>query len=251
MRPVNLIPSDQRRDGATVRTGPVAYLIVGALALGLVAVIMVVLTNNKIADRRHQIAELQQQQAAVQSRVAALKPFIDFNQSEQQRVDEIRQLANSRFDWNRVMRELSRVIPADVSLTSLDASAIGDPGAAGDTSATTDTTAGSPSLTFAGCATSQEAVAGFIAALQDIDGVTGVDLESSQTGSGSGAAASGAGSSGSSSADCGRNVSFGLTANFDGATPDASSGVSTATATTSGGSTVAPATDTSAPAAGS
>jgi Tfp pilus assembly protein PilN len=70
------------------------------------------------------------------------------------------------------MRELALVFPGDVTLTSLDASAsLGEGGEAA-------TGVAGPSLELEGCTGSQDAVATFISALNDIDGVTRVGLES-------------------------------------------------------------------------
>jgi Tfp pilus assembly protein PilN len=198
VRPVNLIPPEERRDKGTVRTGPIAYLLVGALALALAAVTLLVLTGNKISDRKAEIAGLEQRAAEAEQRASELAPFAQFATLEQQRAGTIKSLADSRFDWERVMRELTLVIPSDVWLTELsgtvassDGSAAAAP-AAGETSVT-----GAPSLTLTGCAAGQEAVAGFLSALRDIDGVTRVGLSSSERPAGDG---SGSGDEGSG--DC-------------------------------------------------
>jgi Tfp pilus assembly protein PilN len=225
MRPVNLIPADQRRDGVSVRTGPVAYLIVGALALGLAALTMVVLTNNKISDRKATIADLNQQKALVDVRAAQLKPFIDFKQAEETRVKAIRQLANTRFDWNRVMHELSLILPSDVSLTKLDASTGADASATGGA-------ATGPTLQFSGCARTHEAVASFLASLQDIDGVTDSTLQNSKRPDNTADSASASGES------CGKTIEFTVSAVFGDApgaqasATDPAAAASTATAPT-------------------
>ncbi len=170
MRPVNLIPSETRSGGGA-RTAPIAYLLVGALAIGLGVVTLLVLTNNKIADRQATIADLSREQQAEQAKAAQLQPFISFQETESQRIKAIRDIANGRTDWNRIMQELSRILPDDVRLDALTASAGG--------SDETGTTA-APSLSMGGCAMGHEGVAGFIAALQDIDGVTRVDLQNSE-----------------------------------------------------------------------
>jgi Tfp pilus assembly protein PilN len=239
MRPVNLIPSDQRRDKVQIRTGPIAYLLVGALALGLAAMTMVVLTNNKIADRKAEIADLNQQKTAIEAQAGQLKPFIDFKQAEQKRVETIRSLANRRFDWDRVMRELSLVLPDDVSLTTLTASVAG----AADAGGTTATDSG-PNLQMTGCARSHDAVAGFLATLQDIDGVTSVDLQSSERGETTPGSSSTEGGSGS---DCGPTVKFQLTAAFEGANGAQGSAVpSPATPSSTASSTATAPADSSA-----
>ena len=54
MRPVNLIPPEEQGVGSgrgPLRTGPAAYIIVGALALGLVMVIAMAITSKQIDDQ--------------------------------------------------------------------------------------------------------------------------------------------------------------------------------------------------------
>ena len=95
-------------------------------------------------------------------------------------------LAQSRFDWERVLRELAIVIPNDVWLTSLNATGLAGCGhverqlvASSGSSAGSDSITG-PSLEIQGCAGGHEAVARFLAALHDIDGVTRVAVMSSE-----------------------------------------------------------------------
>lgn len=209
MRPVNLIPPEERGDKAPVRTGPIAYLLVGALALGLAGVTMLVLESNKVSDRKAEIASLQQQEAEASQRAAALAPFAQFSSVEEQRKATIESLADSRFDWERVMRELGLILPADVWLTDLTGSVSG--GAEGATAApdaaaaaaTGSSAISGPSLQLTGCAVGQEAVAGFLSALRDIDGVTRVGLTSSERPTDTGGAASGAPAAGDSAAPAG------------------------------------------------
>ena len=129
MRPVNLIPPDLRRgDSAPLRTGPLAYMLLGALVLALAGVMALVLTNNQIADRKAEVAQLQHEDAAAQAQARRLAAYTQFQAMSEQRVATVTSLANSRFDWERVMRELSLILPDDVWLVSLDASAGGDAG---------------------------------------------------------------------------------------------------------------------------
>jgi Tfp pilus assembly protein PilN len=209
MRPVNLIPPEERHDRGPVRTGPIAYLLMGALGLVLVGVTLVVLTNNKIGDRKAEIADLQQKEAAAKARADELAPFAQFKNVEDQRTSTVQSLADSRFDWERVMRELALVIPGNVWLTELSGAVSGDVTTSGDATSSSGTTStappiDAPSLTIKGCATGQDAVAGFLAALRDIDGVTRVGLSSSERPSGGAGSTSGAsgGSGSGGSTDC-------------------------------------------------
>lgn len=214
MRPVNLIPLEERRgERGPTRTGPVPYLVVGALVAVLAGVTALVLTGNQISDRKAELAKVEQEDAVASARAKKLAAYTQFRTMREQRVQTVTSLADSRFDWERVMRELSLVLPHDVWLTSLDASAA--PGAEGGGSSSSSGGGGlsgsikGPSLSISGCATGHDAVAGFVGALKEIDGVTRVGVESSELstqkeGSGSSGSGSSGGSGGGSggSSDC-------------------------------------------------
>jgi len=181
MRPVNLIPPEERRgEHAPARTGPIAYLVVGALALALGAVTLLVLTSNKVSDSEAKVADLKHQQAMVSVRADQLAPFAQFSSVEEQRTATIRSLADSRFDWERVMGELARVIPHDVWLTGLTGTVSSEVQIDGGANVDTRSTIEGPALELNGCAKGHKGVADFLSALQDIDGVTRVGLSDSE-----------------------------------------------------------------------
>ena len=246
MRPVNLIPADERRtSGGPVRTGPIAYLLVGALLLGLGAMVMLVLSKNTIADHKAEIASLKQQEAAVSARAQQYAPFTNFSSLEQSRNQTVSSLADSRFDWERVMRELSRVIPSNVWLDHLSGSATGGEGGSGST--ISDPSITGPALQISGCATGQDAVAGFLAALRDIDGVTRVGLTSSARPGGDASSGASTGDSSGSGGCATRDfiAAFQITVAFDHAPTPATSGTSpTAPATTPPATTTPASTST-------
>jgi Tfp pilus assembly protein PilN len=213
MRPVNLIPPEERRgEHAPIRTGPVAYLVIGALALALGAVTLLVLTNNKISDREAKVAELNQRQTIVNTQADELTPFAQFSTVEEQRTATIRSLADSRFDWERVMRELARVIPSDVWLTGLTGTVSSEVEIDGGANVDTRSSVQGPALELTGCAKGHKGVAEFLSALQDIDGVTRVGLSDSQrpgadASSSSSSSTTTSSSSGGTASDC-RNRDF-------------------------------------------
>lgn len=209
MRPVNLIPLEDRRgQNAPLRTGPVAYILIGALVLALASVTALVLTGNQISDRKSELAQVEREDAAASARAESLAPYAQFAALHEQRVATISSLADSRFDWERVMRELALILPHDVWLVSLDATASPDAGGSGSGGSMRASIPG-PALVISGCAAGQEAVAGLVTALKDIDGVTRVGVESSElAGQEEGAgSASESDSGGGSSSDC-RTRSF-------------------------------------------
>jgi len=196
MRPVNLIPPEERPgERRPMRGGPLAYIVVGALAAAVIGVAVLAVTSNQISDSKAEITRLESETSAVEERARALDAYTQFHTLREQRDLTVAGLADSRFDWQRVMRELAIVLPGDVWLTTLSGTA--NPGVSieGGGSAALRTSIPGPALELNGCATGQDAVAGFVQALKQIDGVTRVGVESSELGekSGEGGAASGGG----------------------------------------------------------
>jgi Tfp pilus assembly protein PilN len=181
VRPVNLIPPEKRRgDRAPSRTGALPYVIVGALAIAVVLVTFMTMTGKQISDRESEVASLEAQEQAATARADALRPYAEFAALSEARDATVTSLAESRFDWERVLRELARVIPEDVWLT--DATGTINPSVQiqGATVVEGRDTVAGPALELVGCGANQRAVAGFLAALRDIDGVTRVGIASSE-----------------------------------------------------------------------
>jgi Tfp pilus assembly protein PilN len=224
MRPVNLIPADERRgQEADLRSGPLAYIVVGALVAALVGVSALVLTGNQIAERKDEVVRLRQEDEVAKARATRLAGYTEFKLVHDQRVATVSSLANSRFDWERVMRELSLILPPSVWLTGLTATVtpavtIEGANASGGATASLRSAAAGPALEIVGCATGHDSVASFVTALEDIDGVTRVGVQSSALPEASGQAESAEGAGGE--IDCrtrGFITQFQLVAAFDAA----------------------------------
>jgi Tfp pilus assembly protein PilN len=218
MRPVNLIPPEERPGGRKpLRSGPVAYILVGALALAVIAIVALLVTEGKVNDRKAEVTQLEAEQTTLTAKAQSLAAYTQFADAHEARLATITELADSRFDWARILHELSLVIPPDVRLTNLTGS--GASGAGGGGSGMRAEIAG-PALELSGCTTSQSAVAGFIEAMKNIDGVTRVGVPTAtQTGE-SGGNATTAGTCGGN-----RNTQFQAVIAFDAA-PAASFGAS-------------------------
>jgi Tfp pilus assembly protein PilN len=205
VRPVNLIPPEDRRgEHAPLRTGPLPYVLLGALVALLLGVTAIVVTDNQIAESKSEVAKLEDEDAAASAKAQRLASYTEFRSMSEQRIATVQSLADSRFDWERVMRELALVLPHDVWLVGLTATAApgvsveGGSGGSGMRAAIAG-----PALELSGCAKGQEAVAGFVTALKDIDGVTRVGVQSSELPEkGKGGEGGGGGGSGSSGDEC-------------------------------------------------
>ncbi len=202
MRPINLIPPEERHgQQAPLRSGPLVYIVVGALVAALIAVTALVLTNNQISDRKSEVAQLKSEDAEASAEAQRLAAYTQFQALHEQRLATITSLADSRFDWERVMRELALILPNDVGLVGLDASASSS-GDGGSTAGGLRSEVAGPALEISGCTKGQEGVAGFVAALKDIDGVTRVGIESSELSDQEEGAGDAGSSSGEGSDDC-------------------------------------------------
>jgi Tfp pilus assembly protein PilN len=217
MRPVNLIPPDERTgERRPMRGGPLAYVIVGALAAAVIGVAVLAVTNNQISDSKAEIATLESETQEVEARAQALSAYTQFHAVRMQRTATVVSLANSRFDWQRVMRELALILPGDIWLTNLTGTVSPGVSVEGSASISLRQNVPGPALELVGCASSQNAVAGFVEALKEIDGVTRVGMQSSALAESSGASTSA--SSGSASCQTKDFIAqFQMVAAFDAA----------------------------------
>jgi Tfp pilus assembly protein PilN len=192
MRAVNLLPPDLRSgpkgsapavSSGVENSGPGAFVVLGVLAFCVAALATYVLAGNIVKDREAELAAATAKSAAVTQQVTALKPYADFESVANTRVQTVTDLANSRFDWEQALRDLSRAVPADVTIGTLK-------GTLGSTDAANPADAAAPSISLAGCTYSQTKVAELMARLRNIDGVAKVLLTKSDkeatTGAGGG-----------------------------------------------------------------
>jgi Tfp pilus assembly protein PilN len=186
MKAINLLPPDLRGTpkGSAPKAaaapeepnGIGAFVVLGALALCVAAFAAYVLTTNTVKDRQAQLDATTAQSQATLRRAAELKPYADFQQMAETRIQTVKDLAASRFDWEMALRDISRTIPADVTLTSINGSISSE--AAGGSSVRSAIAA--PAVELKGCTTSQKQVAVLLSRLRNVDGVTRVTLTKSQ-----------------------------------------------------------------------
>ena len=180
MKAVNLIPTDQRSAQASGKQSGSAYVVVGVLATLLVMAVAYVFTANNATDNRNKAAAAQAEADRLEAQAKQRDSFTNFAAIKQTRLASVAGIANTRFDWERLMRELSRVMPADAWLQSTEASVSGD---AGETAAAapTDTVApAQPTANLVGCTPKQSDVAGMMVRLRQMHRVTDVQLNESR-----------------------------------------------------------------------
>ena len=178
MKAVNLMPRDARGVASASAPGGsgngVYVLLAGLVALVAIATLWAS-AGKQAGDRQAKLDRVTAQAAAAERRATAAAPYVEFAQLAENRVSTVTRLSATRFDWAHAMREVSRVLPADVWLTSLT----GASGAAGDTPSPTTSAAPEPTITVMGCTRSQAKVARLMARLRTIDGVRRIALKSS------------------------------------------------------------------------
>ena len=90
----------------------------------------------------------------------------------------MRDLAGHRFDWEQALRDLSRAIPADVTLSELTGNVLDRRGRRRQLGLRGAIAA--PAITLKGCTDTQHDVARLMARLRNVDGVTRVSLAKSE-----------------------------------------------------------------------
>ncbi len=183
MKAINLLPPDLRGTpkGASSKpsvapeapAGVGAYVVLGALAACVLALAAYVLTTNTVKDRQAQLEATTAQAAATTQRVAQLKPYADFQAMAETRIATVKDLASSRFDWEQALRDVSRAIPANVTLKTLNGSM--SSGTGGSTSSIRGAIS-APAVELTGCTKGQKHVATLLSRLRGVDGVTRVSL---------------------------------------------------------------------------
>jgi hypothetical protein len=232
MRAVNLIPAEQRTGSAVGvgRSEGAAYAVVAVLGGLALLAFLYGRADHQISSRRAEVASLTFQAQSAQAAASQLAPYTTFIALREQRMNAVSTLVDSRFDWAHAFHEFGRVLPSQVSVTSLTGAIGGASPTAGAASAPATPAAGAtpaapaagsatpaaagtgaaasaaasgptvssatppgsvPLFTLTGCAASQPAVALLLDRLRLIDGVSNVTLQSSAKGAGAGAGAAG------------------------------------------------------------
>jgi Tfp pilus assembly protein PilN len=194
MRAVNLLPKDGAGGGKSLRNEDPAVVVGAALA----AVVMIALVASFLAAHgkasaqqkeltaaRLQLADLSEKRKAQQAklkpvkRTAPVTPIVPppaITGQEATWLSSVSQVLGQRTDWDRVLREVSLVMPNDVTLSSMSLTA----------PSTTAGAAPAQGFTISGAAYSYESVARLLTRLALVPDLSGVTLGSTSAGASSG-----------------------------------------------------------------
>ena len=233
MKPVNLIPQDQRKRRPSDSGGKGAPIALGVLATLLAMVVGYVLTTNTVTERQDKADAASAESARLELQAGQKNSYTDFAKIALTRTQSVASVAATRFDWERFMRELAHIMPDGSWLQSADASVSGDVGSASGVSPATPTpgtaVVAQPAANLVGCTPDQDDTARMMVRLQQLYRVEDVQLNESSAGEPD---------SETSIANCGHLYTFNVTVKFSAATPsrEAPLGSSSVPASLGGGS---------------
>lgn len=180
MRAVNLLPRDAPTKSFAANRGVVVGGVGGAAVFTVALVTMMLGAAGAASAKQEELDSLRAQIAAVprpvekddsgDSQLAAEKGA---------RVGALSLALTGRVAWDRVLRQVSLVLPEDVWLTTLSASAPSAESSAG--AATAPAAAGASGFTLVGSTYSQDGVARFLSRLAVVPDLANVRLLSSQS----------------------------------------------------------------------
>ena len=184
MQAVNLLPADARlaKKGVTSvgsdlpakKTLQIGGAIAAALALLLAG--LYIHGRSVLDSKRHQLATDQTQLASIQAQADAVRAAVNESRVRGLAVETI---VAKRMNWDRTMSALARVLPTDVILNNLQASAPVTAASAAVSSTTAGIAPVAPTLTISGVAPSHVRVATVIDRLSLLPWLSDVALVSS------------------------------------------------------------------------
>jgi Tfp pilus assembly protein PilN len=233
MKAVNLIPADDARGGGG-RSGAATYGLLGVMALLVVMSALYTFAGNSVDAKKRDLAAVTAQANAAEAKAATLKTYVEFSEQRKARVETVKNLVASRFDWSRALGEVARTVPSGTWITSLQATvspAVNVGPGGGDS---LRAALAVPAIEVSGCAPGQDGVARTLTSLRAIAGVQRVTLSTSEKADKTSGNTDSAGPE-----SCGSRSQFGLTIFYE-ATSSSSTTSSTTAATpaaATGGST--------------
>jgi Tfp pilus assembly protein PilN len=152
MRAVNLLPREPKRSRKRLTVvGQLA--IVSPLVVGALVAAGYLLASSKVNDRKATLAAVQAELAALPTPKPEPRPSPELALQRNQRITALSTALQGRLAWDRLLREISAVLPGDVWLTTLSAQSppapapAVSPSSSTTTSTTTTTTTGAQATT--------------------------------------------------------------------------------------------------------
>lgn len=170
MRAVNLLPGDEYGGGRKLPPLPILAGCIGVVLVSALMAVMFLSASSTVAAKRRALDQLQAQYNAIPAPPAPSAVVSQLPQQRQSRVTALATALGQRVAWDRLLREVSQVVPSDVWLVTLNALA---PSLAPASASASSTVQG---FSVTGCTYSQDSVARFLARLQIVPDLTGMTL---------------------------------------------------------------------------
>jgi Tfp pilus assembly protein PilN len=122
MRAVNLIPRDSAQPTARRRHAPILGGCVGVVVAAAIVAGLYLQASSSVGAERANVAASRAELAAVPKPVGTPATLAALPQQRQARVAVLASALSERIVWDRLLREVSLVLPEDVWLTTLSAS---------------------------------------------------------------------------------------------------------------------------------
>jgi Tfp pilus assembly protein PilN len=125
MRAVNLLPKDDgRQRGASVRENPLVIGgVVGFVLVTAILAAMFLTASTSVSDNQNRHDAVEAELAATPVPSPTVPGTSQLEQEKNARIAALSAALSGRLAWDRVLREVSLVLPDDVWLTSLSATA--------------------------------------------------------------------------------------------------------------------------------
>jgi Tfp pilus assembly protein PilN len=178
VRAVNLLPGGEEQ-GRKVPPVPVLAGGVGAVLVSAVLAGMFLSASAGVAKKQQALEQIQAEYAAMPVPAPASPVVAELPQQRQTRVTALATVLGQRVAWDRLLREVSQVVPSDVWLVTLNALAP----SISPASTATPAAGAEPqqSFTVTGCTYSQDSVARFLARLSVVPDLMNMTLARSQS----------------------------------------------------------------------
>ncbi|HEX7625764.1 MAG TPA: PilN domain-containing protein [Gaiellaceae bacterium] len=180
MRAVNLLPGDESGSGRKTPPVPVLVGCVGAVLVTALLAVLFLSASSSVAQQRQALQQAQTDYAAIPTPPAPSPVDSALPQQRTTRVTALAAALGQRIAWDRLLREVSQVVPSDVWLVTLNAQS---PSILPPAPVTT----GGPlpqGFTVTGCTYTQESVARFLARLDVVPDLSAMTLAKSVGGNG-------------------------------------------------------------------
>ena len=174
MRAVNLLPRDEVKRSFEAKRGVVFGSAAGVALVTVVLVSMAISVGGSVGEKQTELDAMRAEIAAIPTPTASDTSNDDALAAEKgARIGALSSALTSRVAWDRVLRQVSLVLPEDVWLTNLTATA--------STTSATAPAAAASGFILTGSTYSQNGVARFLSRLSVIPDLENVRLQSSQS----------------------------------------------------------------------